>query len=39
MTLKELLPYMVYHTVSIYEKTKKGKSFVGDILANCEVIK
>lgn len=31
MTLKDLLPYMDYHTVSIYEKTKKGKSFVGDI--------
>lgn len=31
MTLKDLLPYMDYHTVSIYADTKKGRIFIGDI--------
>lgn len=31
MTLKDLLPYMDYHKVSIYAKTKEEKRFVGDI--------
>jgi hypothetical protein len=31
MTLQDLLPYMDYHTVSIYADTKKGRIFIGDI--------
>lgn len=31
MKLQDLLPYMDYHTVSIYADTKKGRIFIGDI--------
>ncbi len=31
MRLKDLLPYMDYHTVRIYADTKKGRIFIGDI--------
>lgn len=31
MTLQDLLPYMDYHTVSIYADTKKGRIFIGNI--------
>lgn len=31
MKLKDLLPCMDYHSVSIYADTKKGKIFIGDI--------
>ncbi len=31
MTLKDLLPCMDYHSVSIYADTKKGRIFIGDI--------
>lgn len=31
MILKDLLPCMDYHSVSIYADTKKGRIFIGDI--------
>lgn len=34
MILKDLLPCMDYHSVSIYADTKKGRIFIGDIYLN-----
>lgn len=34
MKLKDLLPCMDYHSVSIYADTKKGRIFIGDIYLN-----
>lgn len=31
MKLKDLLPCMDYHSVSIYADTKEGRIFIGDI--------
>lgn len=31
MILKDLLPCMDYHSVSIYADTKQGRIFIGDI--------
>ena len=34
MKLKDLLPCMDYHSVSIYADTKKGRIFIGEMVEN-----
>lgn len=34
MILKDLLPCMDYHSVSIYADTKKGRIFIGEMVEN-----